>query len=176
LSKRKLVFSTTKGLVLLTVIILIISLVLSVFNSYLYTKRFQKLEIKEIKALFENEIDFSRAAKNLLQSRSEVAYVKLKKDDGVLEESFGTENGKGISDIEINTAENRIIIVGLRRVLDKDLIVSNAVWSILIGVGLVVIFLLLFIQFSSDQSQNLERLISAMTCFSRQSRHEIGNK
>jgi len=162
LSKRKLVISTTKGLVLLTIIILVISAALSVFNSYLYTKRFEKLEIKEIKALFENEVDFPREAKNLLQSRSEVAYVKLKNESGVLEESFGTENGEGINDVEINTPENKIIVVGLKRVLDKDLIISNVVWSVLIGVGLVLIFLVLFIQLSSDQSQNLERLISAM--------------
>jgi hypothetical protein len=82
--------------------------------------------------------------------------VKLKNESGILEESFGTENGEGINDIEINTQENKIIVVGLRKALDKDLIISNAVWSILVGVGLVLIFLLLFIQFS-DESQNLER-------------------
>ena len=80
MAQRKLVISTTKGLVLLTIIILIISVVLSVFNSYLYKKRFEKLEINEIKALFENEVNFSTVAKNLLQTRSEVAYVKLKNE------------------------------------------------------------------------------------------------
>jgi hypothetical protein len=162
LSKRKLVISTTKGLVLLTIIVLVISAVLSVFNSYLYTKTFEKLEIKEIKELFENGVDFSGIAKNLLQTRREIAYVKLKNESGALEQSFGTENGEGINDVEINTPENKIIVVGLRRVIDKDLIISNAVWSVLIGIGLVLIFLVLFMQFSSDQSRNLERLISAM--------------
>ena len=162
MAQRKLVISTTKGLVLLTIIILIISVVLSVFNSYLYKKRFEKLEINEIKALFENEVNFSTVAKNLLQTRSEVAYVKLKNESGALEQSFGTEKGEGINDVNINTADNKLIVVGLKRVLDKGLIISNAVWSILVGVGLVLIFLVLFIQFSSDQSQNLERLISAM--------------
>lgn len=162
MAKRKLVISTTKGLILLTVIVLAISAVLSAFNSYLYMKRFEKLEIKEIKALFENEFDFSRAARSLLQSRSEVAYVKLRNESGVLEQSFGTENGEGIKDLQINTAENKIVVVGLRSVLDRGLIISNAVWSILVGAGLVLIFLVLFFQFSSDQGQNLERLISAM--------------
>lgn len=162
MSKRKLVISTTKGLVLLTIIILAISVVLSVFNSYLYDKRVEKLEIKEIKALFEDESDFSGTARNILQNRGDVAYVKLRSDRGVLEESFGTDTGEGIKNIEINTAENKIIVIGLKRSLDKDLIISNAVWSILIGVGLVLIFLFLFLQFSYDQSQNLERLISAM--------------
>lgn len=162
MSKRNLVISTTKGLVLLTTIILIISAVLSVFNSYLYTKRSEKLELTKIKALLENEADFSRVAKSLLQSRSGIAYVKLKNEDGSLEQSFGTDNGEGINDVEINTPENKIVVVGLKSVIDKDLIISNAIWSVLIGVGLVLIFLVLFIQLSSDQSQNLERLISAM--------------
>ncbi len=168
MSKRKLVISTTKGLVLLTIIILTISAVLSVFNSYLYTKRFEKLEIREIKALFENDVDFSRVARNLLENRSDVAYVKLKNESGDLEQSFGTENGQGINDVEINTSENKLVVVGLKSVLDKDLMISNAIWSVLIGVGLVLIFLVLFIQFSSDQSQNLERLISAMKRVSRE--------
>ncbi len=156
-----------KGGFTLVLIVMMVSAVVAVFCSFFYSSRILGHKADEIETLFKDGSDFSRIAKSVLNSRPDVAYLKLLDENGILKESFGGENGNGIKEFELPSVDNSTIMLGLKEFSDKNLIFYSLLWSVLIGVvlGSVCFFATSF--FSSDQSVYFERLVSSMKRVSR---------
>jgi len=154
--------SGTKSLILLASILVIVVIVVSLLNFYLYRSRLEKFEAEKIENLFEGEVDFAEVAKNILNGRADVAYVKLVDESGVLEESFGNGDGIEIEEITVVAPDNKTITVGFKTFLDQGFIIYTSLLSILVGSVVGGILLLILIKSSSDENNSLERLISAL--------------
>jgi len=162
LPKRKLAISSTKSLILLASILVIVIVVVSLLNSYLYSSGIEKFEAEQIETLFKGEADFAEVAKDILNSRTDVAYVKLVDESGVLEESFGGSDEIGIKEILLSAPDNKTIKLGVKTFLNQRFIIYTSLRSILVGLVVGGILLLIFIKSSSEDNTDLERLISAM--------------
>jgi hypothetical protein len=156
-----------KGGIILILVVAFISACVSVLSSFLYSSQFQDYQAREIEKLFDQGREFSQVAKDILNVRSDVAYLKLLDENGVLKESFGGESGKGVKEFELRTTAGNTVMLGLRESADKNVIFYSALWSLLIGGALAGICFFLLAFLSSDQSVYLERLIAAMKRVSR---------
>ncbi|HEX9830594.1 MAG TPA: adenylate/guanylate cyclase domain-containing protein [Thermodesulfobacteriota bacterium] len=156
-----------KGGFMLILIVIVVSAAVAIFCSFFYSSRIVEYKAREIEALFKEGNDFSRTAKNVLNARPDVAYIKLLYENGILKESFGGEGGEGIKEFELRTADNHTIMLGIREFTNKNLMFYSLLFSVLIGVVLGGICLFAFSFFSSDQGVYLERLISSMKRVSR---------
>jgi hypothetical protein len=145
-----------------------LSTVISIFNSFFSTSQFLKREAEEIGKLFESGKDFTPLTKELLSTRSDIAYLKLLDKDGILRESIGTEGGVKVKKFRLYTANKNTIILGLKEIENKQLIFHSLVWSVIIGVLFSGIYIFAaFSSLSKDQNVYLERVIMAIKRVSR---------
>jgi hypothetical protein len=157
----------TKDGVVLALILIVISAAISIFNSFFYSSQFLKHRAGEVGALFEDRRNFSQIAKEVLNTRPDVAYLKLFDENRILKESFGGGSEKDIKEFRLDIADKHTIMIGLRETKNKDLILRSLLWSMLIGGGIGGICTLIVFLTSSDQSVYYERLITAMKRVSR---------
>lgn len=156
-----------KGGFMLILIVMVISALVAIFCSFFYSSRVLEYKAKEIETVLKEGNEFSRTAKNVLNVRPDVAYLKLLDENGILKESFGGEGGNGIKEFELRTADNNTIILGVKEFTNKNLTFYSILISVLIGIVLGGIYLFAFSLFSSDQSVYHERLITSMKRVSR---------
>ncbi len=160
-------FNSGNSIVLAAVIILV-SLLVSVFNSYYFTTTISEQRGQDLARLFNSsDKGFSDTAKNILNSRQDVLYVKLLNPEGVLLESFGTEDGENIEIIPLTTQDNNTILLGITAKDYKSFILSSLLWSGLIGVAVSVVLLFILSFFSSGKNDAIEKLISGMKSITR---------
>lgn len=154
--------------IVLAVVIVLVSLLVSIFNSYYFTTTISEQRGQEVAALFNSsDKGFSDTAKNILNSRQDVFYIKLLNPEGVLLESFGNEDGENIEIIPLTAPENNTILLGIRVKDYKSLILSSLLWSGLIGIAVSVVLIFTLSFFSSGKSDSLEKLISGMKSVTR---------
>jgi len=154
--------------IFLVTIFIIASILISLFSSYYFTSTLSDQKAQELAQLFSSsEVSFQDTAKNILDSRQDVRYVKLLDSEGILQESMGSEEGDNIEMFPITTSENNTILLGLVKTDFKGLTISTAIWSGLIGLvfSIVVLFILSFL--SNGKSDSLERIIAGMKRASR---------
>ncbi len=154
--------------IFLVTIFIIASILISLFSSYYFTSTLSDQKAQELAQLFSSsEVSFQDTAKNILDSRQNVLYVKLLDSEGILQESMGSEEGDNIEMFPITTSENNTILLGLVKTDFKGLTISTAIWSGLIGLvfSIVVLFILSFL--SNGKSDSLERIIAGMKRASR---------
>lgn len=154
--------------IILAVIFVLVSVLISVFNTYYFSSTIKERKAMDYSRIFvDSSGNFAETAKSALNSRPNIIYVKLLDENGVLQESYGIENGEDLEIFPITTPENKTIVLGLSAESDKSLILSSALWSALIGLGISVILLFVFSLVSDEKSEAPEKLISAMKSVAR---------
>ncbi len=153
---------------LLVAIFVLVAIIASIFSSYYFTSTISEQRTQELEKLFsQSSSGFQETAENILNARGDIYYIKLLDSDGILQESFGTENGDNIEIIPLTTSANSTILVGIDGTDFRSLTISVAIWSALIGlvVSIITLFLLSFL--SSSNSDTVEKLIAGMKRVSR---------
>ena len=153
---------------LLIAIFVLVSVLVSLFSSYYFTSTLSEQKAQELAQLFSaSDAGFQETAKNILNSRQDVLYIKLLDSQGVLQESLGSEEGENIEMLPITTSENSTILLGLVGTDFKSLTISTVIWSGLIGLvaSIIVVFILSFL--SNGKSDNIEKIIAGMKRASR---------
>lgn len=152
----------------LSFIFVLISVLISLFNSYYFTSTVTDERGQELARLFDGTgKSFADTSKDILNSRSDIVYIKLLNPEGVLLESFGGEDTGDLEIIPINTPENNTIVLGVVGKDWKSLMLSSLMWSALIGVAVSVVIIFILSLFSSGRNDSLENLIAAMKSVSR---------
>lgn len=153
---------------LLVAIFVLVSILVSVFSSYYFTSTLSEQKAQELVQLFSApDTSFDETAKNILNSRQDVLYIKLLDSEGVLQESFGSDEGENIEMFPITTSENSTILLGLVGTDFKNLIIYPALWSALIGLVVSIIVLFILSLLSNGKSDSIEKIISGMKRVSR---------
>lgn len=157
-----------KGGMMVVLIAILVSVSVSVFSHFFYSSRFLESKAGEIQTLLVNGRDFSRVANDILNVRSDVAYIRLLDENGVLKESLGGENGKGVKEFKSRMPGGDTVILGLRESKEGGgSIFYPLLWSVAVGGVIAGVCFLVLSLFSSDQSVYLERLITMMKRVSR---------
>jgi len=152
----------------LAFIFILISVLISLFNSYYFTTTITEESGQELAQLFNTTgKSFADTSKDILNSRPDIVYIKLLNPDGVLLESFGGEESENLEIIPITTPENNTIVLGVAGRDWKSLVLSSLMWSALIGVAVSVVIIFILSLFSSGRNDSMEKLISAMKSVSR---------
>jgi class 3 adenylate cyclase len=152
----------------LAFIFVLISVLISLFNSYYYSTTITEERGQELARLFENTgKTFADTSKDILNSRNDIIYIKLLNPDGVLLESFGGEEGDNVEIIPITTPENNTIVLGVVGKDWRSLVISSLMWSVLIGIAVSVVIIFILSLFSSGRNDSMEKLIAAMKSVSR---------
>lgn len=148
--------------IIIFLVCVVIAIGVAIFHHYYYPSKYLENKAFEISELFDGEGKFSKVAKNLLNTRSDVGYVKLLDENGVLEESFGDDSKEGTKKFLFNGPENKSVVLGLKNDLGKQIDTYPLVWSLLIGT--VLSFLLIFLLFlqSPKQGKAFKKLERAM--------------
>jgi len=156
------------GSFLLIAIFVLLSILVSLFSSYYFTSTLTEQKAQGLLQLFSSsEASFQDTAKNILNSRQDVLYIKLLDSEGILQESLGNEQGENIELFPIPTSDNSTILLGLVKTDFKSLTISTAIWSGLIGlvVSIIALFILSFL--SNGKSDSIEKIIAGMKRASR---------
>jgi class 3 adenylate cyclase len=154
--------------VILVIIFVLLAVLVSVFTSYYFSYAVSEEKTQELIKLFsQSEAGFQQTAENILNARTDVHYIKLLDSEGVLQESFGSEDDNNLEIVPITTSANTTILVGLSGTDFNGLSVSTAIWSGLIGLVASIITLFLLAVSSKGNSDTVEKLIVGMKRVSR---------
>jgi class 3 adenylate cyclase len=154
--------------IVLAFIFILISVLISLFNSYYFTTTVTEERGQELAQLFNTTgKSFADTSKDILNSRPDIVYIKLLNPEGVLLESFGGEETENLEIVPITTPENNTIVLGVLGKDFKSLVLSSLMWSALIGVAVSVVVIFILSLFSSGRNDSMEKLISAMKSVSR---------
>lgn len=153
---------------LLVAIFVILSVIVSIFTSYYFSSTVTEERTDELVKLFSlSEASFQETAENILDTRTDIRFVKLLDSDGVLQESFGSSDEENLEIVPITTSANSTILVGVSGMDFRSLMFSSAIWSGLIGLVVSVITLFLLSLTSKGSSDVIEKLIVGMKRVSR---------
>ncbi len=141
---------------------ILISLSVALLHYYYFPSFYLKHEANEISQLLRQERNFPSIAKRLLDSRSDLVFIKLLDRNGVLEESFGSEPKEDTVKFFFNFSDNKSVIVGLKKPPLGEIDGYILLWSVLVGVvfSLGLIFFL-FLR-GPKEAKALKKLESAM--------------
>jgi len=154
--------------VILAVILILVAVLVSVFNAYYYTSTLNDQRGQELAQLFSSSNKgFSDTAKDILDTRSDILYIKLTNPDGVLIESYGDGENQTAEIFPIRTPDNNTIVLGVTPREYKSLALSAIMWSALIGIAFTVFFVFIGSFFSTGKNDSIEKLIAAMKTVAR---------
>ncbi|GIW47996.1 MAG: hypothetical protein KatS3mg078_1873 [Deltaproteobacteria bacterium] len=145
----------------------LLSVVVSLLNSYLYTSSFLDKKVREIETVLKEQKEFSKVARGILDVRPDVAYIRLVDDNGILKESLGSGEGGDIREFRFLTPEKNTVIVGIREDANRFPVFGPLMWSVFMGVVLSLLFLFFIFFTTPSKDAHLEKLISAMKRVSR---------
>jgi class 3 adenylate cyclase len=163
-------FSGTKAkaCIFISLILIILSAAVSLFNYYFNYSEFFEYQAQELKKLFEGRKDFAVLAKDVLNTRSDVAYIKLLDKNGIIIDSLGRESFIGIKRFSFQAADNNNIIFGIRDMESKKSVLHSLLWSVAIGIFFSVISILaILILFNKNQNVYFEKILNAIKRVSR---------
>ena len=152
----------TKAAIIIALAFIISSAVIFAYNHFFYSSKFLEQKAQEIGSLIKGGEKFDQVAKELLNTRADLAYLKLVGENGEIEQSFGNDNGKGVRRFRLSLADSQTIVFGLRETQNEGSIAGPMFWSIVIGLLFSAICILGVLIFSSTHSTHLESLIGAM--------------
>ena len=161
-------FKSAKGDINLPLLIttflvcIIIAAGVAFFHSQYYPTKFLEYKASEISDKFLDSGDFVLTAKNLLNSRNDISYLKLLSFNGVLEESFGNDKVPGTKKFAINGPDNKSIIIGLKTTKSPLIDTYALIWSLLIGFGMAIVLISIILMRNSSPTRLMKKLESAM--------------
>ena len=92
----------------------------------------------EMENVFGEEELFAEHSRSILNTRSDVGYVRLLDRNGVLEKSFGVQEDKGFEKLPLKGPEGKTVLVGIRTPSVDGTYFNVALWSLLAGSILAV--------------------------------------
>lgn len=144
----------------LILLFICISVAISVFNSFFNASEFLRYEADEIGRLFEGRKDFTQVAKELLNTRPDIVYLKLLDENGLLKESLGREREVGVKKFRLSMPDKYTIIAGLKEIEVRPLILHPILWSMAIGIFFSGIYLFIVSSpFSKKRDAQIESVI-----------------
>lgn len=160
--------SRAKSFIVIALIFIVLSITISVFNSFFNYFQFFEYQAKEVEKLFDGGKDFSMLAKDLLNTRSDIAYIKLLDKNGIMIDSLGREGFIDIKKHSFLTPDKNTVIVGIKEMENKKFVLHSLLWSIVIGIffSAITIFAIL-IFYNKNQNQHIEKVITAIKRISR---------
>lgn len=141
---------------------LIISLAVAAFHYWYFPTRYLDFKSVEIQQLFGSDNDFKETAKQILNTRNDIVYLKLLDQNGVLEESFGNQNGLNAKKYSFNGPNNKTIIAGIKTLSYNQLDGYALLWSLVIGSIISIILLFIIFLVSPSPNRSLEKLSQAL--------------
>jgi class 3 adenylate cyclase len=157
-----------KACIVTFLIFIILSAVVSLFNSFFNSAEFFEYQAREIEKLFEGRRDFTTLAREVLDTRSDIAYIKLLDKNGIIIDSLGKESFIGLKKFNFPAADENTVIVGIREMGNKKFILHSLLWSVIIGIFFSVISIFtILVFFTRNQNIYLERIINAIKRLSR---------
>jgi len=141
---------------------IIIAVGVAIFHSQYYPTKFLKYKSTDIADKFLGSRDFAVTAKNLLNSRNDLSYIKLLDQNGVLEESFGNDKASGTKKFVIIGPDNKSIIMGLKTTKSPLVDTYALIWSILIGSCLALVLISIISMKGSKHTKSLKKLEGAL--------------
>ena len=144
------------------IVCIVIAVGVAFFHSQYYPGKFLEYKSSEISDKFFGSDNFAVTAKKLLNSRTDISYLKQLDQNGVLEESFGNDKAPGTKKFVVNGPNNKSIIMGLKTV-DAPLFDTYAlIWSLLIGSGMALILISIISMKGSKPAKSMKKLEGAM--------------
>lgn len=141
---------------------LIISLAVAAFHYWYFPTKYLDYKSVEIQNLFNTDTDFADQAKDILNSRNDIAYLKLLDQNGVLQESFGSQNNLNSRKYSINGPDNNTIIMGIKPLSNKQIDGYALLWSLIIGSSISIVLLFIIFLVSPAPDRSLGKLAEAL--------------
>ncbi|MER3445896.1 MAG: hypothetical protein C4291_03235 [Candidatus Dadabacteria bacterium] len=151
--------------IILIILFVCLSVVVSVFNSFFSASQFLRYKADEIGRLFEGRRDFTQVAKELLSARTDIVYLKLLDENGILKESLGREGEIGVKKFRLSMPDGYTVIAGLKEI--KPLILHPLLWSVAVGIFFSGIYLMVSSPFSKRRDVQIESVIMGIKRVSR---------
>ncbi len=124
----------------------------------------------ELEEVFEEEEFFAERAKAVLGTRSDVGYVRLLDENGVIEKSFGYQQDENYTKLALRGPEGKKVLIGIEPVNNK-FHSDSLLWSLLFG-ALMAAILSYFIRFVNSRSfRFLEEFSKGMNSVARGDYH-----
>ncbi len=160
--------SRAKSCIVIALIFIVLSITISVFNSFFNYFQFFEYQAKEVEKLFDGRKDFNMLVKDLLNTRSDIAYIKLLDKNGIMIDSLGRESFIDIKKHSFFTPDKNTVIVGIKEMENKKFVLHSLLWSIAIGIffSAITIFAILIL-YNKNQNQHTEKVITAIKRISR---------
>jgi len=139
-----------------------ISAVLTTANYFYFGNLLLNKKYNSIKSLFSEGTDFSGTAKAILNSNSDITYVKLVNSEGVIQESFGNSDSTDVKELIIKENDGGMVAIGINKeYFNYPLMYPfglNFLVTIIIFSGFIMILKIMVPQ----QKQALQKLNSAL--------------
>ncbi len=121
------------------------------FQHFYFPERYADLRVAEMEEVFGEEEFFADRARSILDTRSDVGYVRLLDHNGVLEKSFGFRDDEGFQKLTFKGPEGKTVLLGLRNSVGEGFYLDAFLWSLLFASLMAVVFTSL-IRFISDRA------------------------
>ena len=121
------------------------------FQYFYFPERYADLRVAEMEEVFSEEEFFADRARSILDTRSDVGYVRLLDLNGVLEKSFGFQEDKGFEKLTLRGPEGKTILLGLKSSAGEKFHFDALLWSLVFASLMAVVFASL-IRFISDRA------------------------
>ncbi|MGH7884228.1 MAG: hypothetical protein ACRENO_00880 [Thermodesulfobacteriota bacterium] len=141
---------------------LIISLAVAAFHYWYFPTRYLDFKSAEIQQLFGSDNDFKETAKQILNTRNDIVYLKLLDQNGVLEESFGNQNALNTKKFSFNGSGNKTIVAGIKTLSYNQIDGYALLWSLVIGSIISIILLFIIFLVSPSPNRSLEKLSESL--------------
>lgn len=141
---------------------LVISLSVAAFHYWYFPTKYLDFKFAEIQTLLNTDSEFTDQAKDILNTRNDIAYLKLLDQNGVLEESFGSEDKRSSRKYSFNGSDNKTIIIGIKTLTNKQIDGYALLWSLIIGSSISILLLFIIFLVSSPPDRSLGKLSEAL--------------
>lgn len=125
--------------------------VVFIFQYFYFPVRYAQMRTAEMENVFVEEELFAEHSRSILNTRSDVGYVRLLDRNGVLEKSFGVQDDSGFEKLAIKGPEGKAVLVGIKTPSDNGNYLNMALWSLLAG-SLMAVALSFFLRAMNARS------------------------
>lgn len=141
--------------------------VVFIFQYFYFPVRYAQMRTAEMENVFGEEELFAEHSRSILNTRSDVGYVRLLDRNGVLEKSFGVQDDSGFEKLTVKGPEGKAVLVGIKTPSGNGNYLNMALWSLLAG-SLMAVALSFFLRAMNARSMRfLGNFSDAMRRLSR---------
>lgn len=125
--------------------------VVFIFQYFYFPVRYAQMRTAEMENVFGEEELFAENSRSILNTRSDVGYVRLLDRNGVLEKSFGVQDDSGFEKLTVKGPEGKAVLVGIKMPSGNGNYLNMALWSLLAG-SLMAVALSFFLRAMNARS------------------------